>query len=174
MTRHLEIDMKKHIADAASQVPSVAREHRDGRDAKRLKLHRTLSYAVSVALLASAAQARAVPTDISGTYSCVGHDENLGDFRETHEFRPNRHHGTNTRGFSEAAYLGDQLAYTGEAIVDGDTIALNFQSASDKNDHGVLLGKIDQKTPIRFKGEYFESKFKDGDTGTATCTRSGN
>jgi hypothetical protein len=170
----LEIQMKTPTPASASRVRTGTHARHIAFDANHSIPRCTLTCVVALALLAGTAQARAVPTDISGTYSCVGHDENLGDFRETHEFRRNDHHGAHTLGFSEAAYVDNQLAYSGEAIVDGNTIALNFASTSDKNDHGVLIGKIVAKAPLRFEGEYFESQFRSGDSGTARCTRTGN
>lgn len=126
---------------------------------------------MSGASIADAAQAKGAPIDISGDYACAGHDEHLGDFKDRHEIRSNEHHGSNSRGYSITGYVEDQIAYTGEAIVEGNRVAFNFASATDHSDHGVLLATIVSKTPITIKGEYFESQFKDGDSGTVTCTR---
>ena len=125
----------------------------------------------SAASIADAAQAKDAPVDISGSYACVGHDEHLGDFKDRHEIRPNEHHGLHSRGYSITGYVEDQVAYTGEAIVEGDRVAFGFASTSDHDDHGVLLATIVAKKPITIKGEYFESQFKDGDSGSVTCTQ---
>jgi len=131
----------------------------------------TVLLTVSAASIADAAQAKDAPIDISGDYACVGHDEHLGDFKDRHEIRPNEHHGLHSRGYRITGYVEDQVAYTGEAIVEGKRVAFNFASATDHDDHGVLLAAIVAKSPITIKGEYFESQFKGGDSGTVTCTQ---
>ncbi|HEY4351895.1 MAG TPA: hypothetical protein VGN31_11745 [Paraburkholderia sp.] len=131
----------------------------------------TVLATVSAASIANAAHAKDAFVDISGSYSCVGHDEHLGDFKDRHEIRPNEHHGLHSRGYAITGYIDDQVAYTGEAIVEGKHVAFSFASATDHSDHGVLLATIVAKTPITIKGEYFESQFKGGDSGTVTCTQ---
>lgn len=112
--------------------------------------------------------------DISGVYACKGHDEHLGAFEDTHELRLDpTHHAGNSRGYRIVGYAEGKVAYTGEAITNGLQFAMNFASTSDKTHHGVLSGRIDLGTPVRFSGEYFESQFAGGDSGTATCTRTG-
>ena len=112
--------------------------------------------------------------DISGLYTCKGHDEHLGAFEDTHELRldPN-HHAGNSRGYRLVGYAEGKVAYTGEAITSGGQIAISYTSSTDKTDHGVLSGRVDYGNPVRFNGEYFESQYAGGDSGTAACTRTG-
>jgi len=151
-----------------------AKPKRNKRQAMRKRAGRillTVLATVSAASVADFAQAKDAPIDISGSYACVGHDEHLGDFKDRHEIRPNEHHGLHSRGYAITGYVDDQVAYTGEAIVEGKHVAFSFASATDHSDHGVLLATIVAKTPVTIKGEYFESEFKGGDSGTVTCTQ---
>jgi hypothetical protein len=154
-----------------NQYDGIAKIEYAGVRARACHVLATAVLILSVAPNARAMQSKDAPIDITGTYSCVGHDEHLGDFKERHEIRPNEHHALHSRGYSIAAYVQDQLAYSGEAIVEGRRVAVNFASATDSGDHGVLLGTIVSKAPVIVKGEYFESQFKGGDSGSAICTQ---
>jgi hypothetical protein len=163
-----EISMRTSIRDAKQcKAETKRRKHL----AMRTRAREALLTVLLTASIADAAQAKDAPIDISGDYACVGHDEHLGDFKDRHEIRRNPHHGLHSRGYSITGYVEDQAAYTGEAIVEGKRVAFNFASATDHDDHGVLLAAIVAKSPITIRGEYFESQFKGGDSGTVTCTQ---
>ncbi len=89
--------------------------------------------------------------------ACKGHDEHLGAFEDTHGFvLIPRIMPETPAGIGLSVMRKRKVAYTGEAITDGPRhIAMNFASTSDKTDHGVLSGRIDLGTPVRFSGEYF-------------------
>ena len=113
--------------------------------------------------------------DISGVYECSGRDEHLGAYEERYELRLDpTHHASNSHGYSTKGYMNGALAYTGEAIAVGKHVAVNFMSSSDKTDHGTVIGTLDFKAPIKFKGEYFESLYSGGNSGTIMCSRTGD
>ena len=124
--------------------------------------------------LAMSVSAMATPAwiDLSGIYACVGRDEHLGPYQEREDIRlESMHHVGNSRGYRVKGSIDGNVVYTGEAIAIGKHFALNFQSSSDKTDHGVTMGNINFKGPIKFEGEYFESEYSGGNSGTVACTR---
>jgi hypothetical protein len=144
-----------------------------GKDGRIVKQVMSTLTALSLTLSISAS-AIAAPTwkDISGVYACVGHDEHLGTYQEREDLRLEpMHHAGSSRGYRVTGSIDGKVAYTGEAIGIGKYFALNFQSTSDKADHGVTIGHAGFKDPITFDGVYFQAQYSGGNSGTIKCTR---
>jgi hypothetical protein len=131
-----------------------------------------LSLTLSISAISVSAIAAPAWKDVSGVYACVGHDEHLGTYQEREDLRLEpMHHAGSSRGYRVTGSIDGKVAYTGEAIGIGKYFALNFQSTSDKADHGVTIGHVGFKDPITFDGMYFQAQYSGGNSGTIKCTR---
>jgi hypothetical protein len=127
---------------------------------------------LSMAICASALAAR-FPTDISGAYTCVGHDAHQGSFEEQVDIRldPAQLAG-NAHGYRAIARVDGNTAYVGEVITSGRTVSLDFISTSDATDHGTAIGNLEVRSPISLT--YFETHGAESSSGAEKCKRTGD
>ena len=113
--------------------------------------------------------------DLSGTYTCTGHDAQEGDYSGIITLGINKDQSTGKLGSYnlKLAVPGDG-DYLGQAVSDGSYLAATFASAKPgSKDYGLGLAPITQDAAgvKHFSKYYYEPEYRGGDHGTEDCTR---
>ena len=125
---------------------------------------------------AAGAEAKHTPfngTDISGVYTCVGHDVHDGDFKSTMTVTLDAPYSSGKHGSFKATLKGEHDAYTGSIVSNGKQLAMDFANTDvSKKDFGVALATVTAGAKGKFKIEkvYYESQYMGGSNGVETCT----
>lgn len=114
-------------------------------------------------------------TDLSGVYSCVGHDALEGEYKANVTLTLNRDQSSGDSGsYGLKMVVPDYGVYLGSVVSNGDMIAITFAHTDPKtHDYGTGLGEIkkDAQGNPGFSKFYYEPEFRGGDHGTEECSR---
>jgi len=113
--------------------------------------------------------------DLSGTYSCTGHDAADGDYQATVTLTMSLAQSTGTHGdyTLKMEVPGDGI-YLGSVVANGDNFAITFTpTAPGSKDYGTGLGTVSSNTrgQIVLSKFYYEPEYRGGDHGTEDCVR---